>query len=450
MLTKYKPGSIAELWAVSWPMMMAAMSNYLMGLADRIILAKYSTESFTAASGAHPFYWSNMRTMMAFIAVTSVFVGYFNGMKKYHHIGNVVWQTIFVSFAYWIILIPMIIYAKAFLAEPIEELGTQYLRITLAFLPFSLAGFGSIGSFFVGRGETLIMPLVLIVSNLINIVADIVLVFGKFGMPELGIRGAAYATGLSNVTAFVIFLLIFLKKNYVEKFQTNVAKLSPNLLKRCFSIGLPNSMNSLINSIGTAIIFQIIAKFCSNDDLVSYSIVSSVYMFFWFVLDGIGKGICSIASNSIARGEIQTIKRLFFSSLKITCLFAVITSFFMIINKGIVISWFSNNDYQKNADNSLNFMLLWTWITIVIESIRWSLQNILISAGDTKFTTISNILCFWLFAFLPTTVLICKFGYGAAVCWPFFAFDNVIRILSNLRRITSLKFKNKIMNLSYY
>jgi putative MATE family efflux protein len=344
----------------------------------------------------------------------------------------------------------MIIYAKAFLAEPIEELGTPYLRITLAFLPFSLAGFGSIGSFFVGRGETIIMPLVLIVSNLINIIADLVLVFGKLGMPELGIRGAAYATGISNITAFIIFLMIFLRKNYMEKFHTNEAKLSLSLLKRCFSIGLPNSMNSLINSIGTAIVFQIIAKFCSNDDLVSYSIASSVYMFFWFVLDGIGKGICSISSNSIACGELQTIKHVFISSLKITCLFAVITSFFMIINTDVVVSWFSNDDYKKSVDNSLNLMLFWTWTTIVIESIRWALQNILISAGDTKFTTISNISCFWTFAFTPICLLICKFGYGAFICWPFFAFDNVMRILSNLRRVTSLKFKNKAMNLSYY
>ncbi|MDR0351758.1 MAG: MATE family efflux transporter [Puniceicoccales bacterium] len=450
MLTKYKSGSIAELWAVSWPMMMASMSNYFVCLADRIILAKYSTEAFTAASGAHPFYWLNVRTMMAFIAVTSVFVGYFNGTKKYHHIGNVVWQTIFVSFAYWIILIPMIIYAKALLAEPIEELGTPYLRITLAFLPFSLAGFGSIGSFFIGRGETLIMPLVSIVSNLINVVADFVFVFGKFGVPEMGIRGAAYATGLSNVTSFVIFLMIFLKKNYAEKFHTNVAKLSPNLLKRCFSIGLPTSMNSLINSIGTAVVFQIIAKFCSHDDLVSYSIASSVYMFFRFVLDGIGKGVCSIASNSIACGELQTIRRLFISSLKVTCIFAVITSFFMIINTNMVVYWFSNDDYQKGTDSILNSMLFWTWVTIIIESVRWSLQNILISAGDTRFTTISNILCFWLFAFFPTVLLICKFGHVASVCWIFFAVDNVMRILSNLRRVTSIKFKNKAMNLSYY
>ncbi|MDR2735770.1 MAG: MATE family efflux transporter [Puniceicoccales bacterium] len=450
MLTKYKPGSVAELWAISWPMMMAALSNYFMTLVDRIILIKYSIDAFNAASCAHPFYWSCMRTMMSFIAVTSVFVGYFNGTRKYHHIGNVVWQTIFVSFAYWIILIPMMIYAKAFLAEPIEALGTPYLRIILAFLPFSLAGFGSIGSFFVGRGDTLLMPLVLIISNLVNIIADVVLVFGKLGMPEMGIKGAAYATGISNVTAFIIFLMIFLRKNYAEKFHTNEIKLSPGLLKKCFSIGFPSSMNSLINSIGTAVIFQIIAKFCTSDDLVYYNIASSIYMFFWFVLDGIGKGVCSISSNSIGSGELQTIKHVFLSSLKITCLFAVVTSFFMIINTDIIMFMFSNDNYQKNADNILANMLIWTWVNIVIESIRWTLQNILISAGDTKFTTVSNITCFWFFAFAPISVLICKFGYGALICWPFFAFDNIMRIIPNIIRVTSLKFKNKAMTLSYY
>jgi Na+-driven multidrug efflux pump len=185
MLTKYKSGSIMELWTISWPMMMAAMSNYFMTLADRTILSRYSMNAFTAASGAHPFYWSNMRTMMAFITVTSVFIGYFNGKKKYHHIGNVVWQTIFASFAYWIFLIPIIIYAKALLAGPIEELWTPYLQITLAFLPISLAGIGAIGSFFVGIGEPIVIPVVLFISNLIYIIADIVLTFGKFGMPGM-------------------------------------------------------------------------------------------------------------------------------------------------------------------------------------------------------------------------------------------------------------------------
>jgi Na+-driven multidrug efflux pump len=149
----------------------------------------------------------------------------------------------------------------------------------LLFLPFNLAGFGAIGSFFLGIGRTQIVPVVVLLSNMINIILGLFLIFGwgegsegvvgacrALGIPEIcvepilkclrvigiehcdgmGARGAAYATGIAQVIAFLIFLASFLKQSYRQRYHTHRPGLSIKLMKKCLPLGITNAINSIV------------------------------------------------------------------------------------------------------------------------------------------------------------------------------------------------------------
>ena len=107
-LTDHPSGGLKEIWVISWPMMLATLSGYLMILIDRIILSKYSQNAFIAISSAQSWYWTISFSLMALISITEVFVGQYNGSKNYQEIRKVVWQMIWASFGAWIFLIPLI------------------------------------------------------------------------------------------------------------------------------------------------------------------------------------------------------------------------------------------------------------------------------------------------------------------------------------------------------
>ncbi|MDR3317708.1 MAG: hypothetical protein LBS71_02800 [Puniceicoccales bacterium] len=472
---RYKPGDLREIWIVSWPMILAAMSNYFMTLVDRIILSKYSAAAFVAASGAHPFYWANTRAMMAFMIMTGVFIGQFNGAHNYRQIGKVTWQAIFIAFAYYLVLIPCALHAKLFLADTIEDIGAPYLAIMLLFLPFNLAGFGAIGSFFLGIGRTRIVPIVVLLSNMINIILGLFLIFGwgegtegvvgacqVLGIPEIcvepilkclrviglghcdgmGARGAAYATGIAQVIAFLIFLASFLQQSYRQRYHTHRPELSVKLMKKCLPLGIPNAINSILNSGGFAIVYQIIAKVCTEEDLLAFTIANSIYLFFWFFVDGLGKGLCTTCSNYIGSNRMQPIFNVAYAVVKLLLIFAGVTAIFMIIEPRWVIHLFSD----ATVTVRFRWVFFGAWVALIAESFRWMLQNILISGGDVRFTVISNVSCFWLAAFTPIYILVyCLRWGGALLCWQFFALDSCARILSDSLRLRSKTWRCKAM-----
>ncbi|MDR1591047.1 MAG: MATE family efflux transporter [Puniceicoccales bacterium] len=450
-LTQHESGSLREIWSLSWPMILAAISNYFMTLVDHIILSKYSTDAFIAAGFSHPFYWANMRAMLAFISVTNVFIGQSYGARNYRQIGKIVWQTILISFVYYIVLIPSALNAKAFLADTIEDLGAPYLAITLLFLPFHLAGFGAIGAFFLGIGMTRIVPVVVLISNFINILLDFLLIFGLCGFPELGIRGAAYATGVSQLVAFFIFLYKFLSRPYRRRYLTHIPRISPRLIKRCLPLGIPNAISSILNSGGLAIVSQMIAKVCSSDDALAFTITNSIYLFFWFFADGLGKGVCTICSNCIGRNEMQIIYNSARSIVKLLLIFAIITGFFMIMEPRLMLHLFYQGEVTGTFFENFRWMLFVAWLGVVADAFRWMFQNVLIAADDVYFAVISNVSCFWLAAFTPIFIFVYILHWGGALfCWECFILDSCSRITSDFLRIRSATWKQKALDVARY
>lgn len=437
-------GGLSELWKISWPMILAAMSNYFMTLADRMIVSSASTDAFIAITNSHPILWMNIRAFMAFIIMTSVSIGQFNGSKNFLQIRKVVWQTIAIVFLYYIVLIPCALNAKIFLADTIEELGSQYLSISLLFLPFHLAGFGAIGSFFLGIGKTKIIPKIVLLSNLVNIGLDCVLIFGIGPIPALGIRGAAYATGIANILSFIIFMCAFLRKEYRDKFQTHRPKFSLSILKINVTIGLPNALNSLINSGGLALVTQIVAKSVSSEELLAFSIASSIFSFFWFPLDGLGKGVCTLCSNYIGRNQLHLIYQLGKSVIISLLIFVILTAVIMVIYPSLIVKLFYTEQITLEFFQHVKWMLFWTWLALLAEGVRWMLQNTLIAANDVRYTVVSNILCFWISAACPIIIFLYYFRVGGAVlCWQFFTVDPCCRAISNMTRLCSSKWKCK-------
>jgi Na+-driven multidrug efflux pump len=262
----------------------------------------------------------------------------------------------------------------------------------------------------------------------------------------MGVHGAAYATGISQFIAFLIFLFYFLRKRYRRRYRTHLPKLSLRLMKKYFPLGIPNAINSILNSGGFAIINQIIASVCTADDLLAFTIANSVYLFFWFFADGLGKGVCTICSNHIGQGEMAKVFRSARSVTGFLLFFIVFTAIFMVINPRFTLHLFHANGIREEFLGYFRWILFAAWVSLVIDAIRWMFQNIIISAGDVHFTVISNISCFWLAAFTPIYIFvyILRLG-GSMLCWQFFTLDSCLRILSDFLRLRSKAWQRKAM-----
>ena len=215
-------GGYKQLLGVAVPLILSTAAWSVQHFVDRMFLSWYSSEAIAAATPAGVLNFSIMSLFIGTASYVSTFVAQYYGAKRYHRIGPILWQGVYISILGEFFLISLIP-----LAAPLFDLiGHDQLVRSNEVIYFKILCLGggpiiassAMAGFFAGRGNTWPIMWVNLTATLVNIVMDYVLIFGNWGSPEMGIKGAGIATALSQVFAFfayaVLILYISRGKNY--------------------------------------------------------------------------------------------------------------------------------------------------------------------------------------------------------------------------------------------
>lgn len=425
-LTKHPVGSLAEVWAVSWPLMLSLCSQSLMNFADRLFLAHYSVEAMNAVTVAGAFCFVLMAFPLTICEITGVFVGRYHGQDKPHLVGKPVWQIMWLALASW----PVFMLSSRFIAPYLfaaNSLETVYFVRYLDFVPFLLCSFAMMG-FFLGLGKTKVITCSTIAANIINAILAPLLIYGTAFTPSMGIEGAAYATGCAQALQALILLALFLRKKYRDAYQT--AKCVPDkvLMKEMLFVGIPAGIGRATESLAHGFCFRIIAM-SGAVELTCATIAQSVYMLVVFCVYGISKGVTAIISNLVGAKVSQHIPKTIASAIKIHtilfCLLAV-TSIFsaeMLLNNVL-------NDKDLNLLEmpqflfSVKFSLFCMSLFFLLKGFSWIMVGHLTALGDTKFVMYVNAITHWLSYILPIYLLVTMANGGASVAWAIIALNS--------------------------
>ena len=194
-------------------------------------------------------------------------------------------QTLLIGFLSTIILTILgVIYGE----ELLSILGAEGQILTLAhsYLRILTSGLGLVifSMFFrailAGEGETEIPMIIGLIGTILNLILDPILIFTF----NYGVRGAAFATIISQIVMVLAYLfIIFVKKSSYISF--NFRQLSPNnnILKKIFQIGIPSSLSMLIISFGQVVMNKILVNY-STEAVAAYQIVSRLDMLLFLSL----------------------------------------------------------------------------------------------------------------------------------------------------------------------
>jgi putative MATE family efflux protein len=342
--------------------------------------------------------------------------------------------VIYIPFAQF--LVPHLV------ADNIAALGVPYLQIIVLFIPIHCIGCGALTAFFVGRGQTKIISIVAVISNVLNGVLDYLFIFGLNVkgvqiIPEGGIIGAAIATVISQV--FPIFLLFapFLGKKNQERYGTLKMAFKFDLLKNCFKVGSPMTFNRFINSIFWAGMTQVVVKHVAPEDFQGYGIVHSIYMVFFFVIEGMGAGTRTICSNAIGAKEFSVVGKNIRSWSKLGSIFMGLAAIGMLMFPDLLIGMFLKGGKSDEAYWVADRMLIWAGGAFIFDYFVYNLMSVLMASGDTKYVMLVNMACFVLLAVLPVYIGIVYYDSESILFWKFTLLDVIARLLLFIHRYRS-------------
>ena len=84
---------------------------------------------------------------------------------------------------------------------------------------------------------------------MINIILDPILIFGLLGFPEMGVKGAAVATVIGQISAFLLYIVVYLRKNPGVTIHPKYLHLDWRLIRQIYSVGIPSSLMMTMPSV---------------------------------------------------------------------------------------------------------------------------------------------------------------------------------------------------------
>jgi MATE family multidrug resistance protein len=258
-----------------------------------------------------------------------------------------------------------------------------------------------------------------LVSVVVNVVLDYILIFGKFGFPEMGIRGAAIATVAGSAVGLGILTLVYLgrfnRENFaiMKSFRFNWA-----VMRKLLYFGYPAGLELFLNFLGfTVIIFM----FHSRGDAVA---TASTIMFSWdlatFIpLLGIEIAVTSLVGRYMGAGDPETAHKAAMSGIKTGIFYsAVVLILFVSIPETLALVFHPGKD-SLVFDEALPIaasMIRIASLYVLAEAMMVALVGALRGAGDTHWTMIASVTFHW--TFIPLLwVMFHVFNASAVMGW---------------------------------
>ena len=277
------------------------------------------------------------------------------------------------------------------------------------------------------------------VVNVLNIIGNYSLIFGKFGMPALGVEGAAISTSLCRFVSVVAVLLIIFKK-HIPSFPKELFSPFPWIeLKNLLKIGIPSAGEHFSYSLSQVVITYFI-NMISNQALATRSYIVNIVMFTYIFALSIAQGGAILVGHLVGMKKINAAytigKRIMRLGTATSVTLALLTAIFgkhilgmltsdpWIISTGAIILWI---EVLLENGRALNFF--------GVNSLR--------SAGDIYFPVLVGIVVMWGVQVVGSYLLGISLGWGLIAMWAVFALDENIRGFIFIRRWNSFKWVGK-------
>ncbi|HIZ11884.1 MAG TPA: MATE family efflux transporter [Candidatus Eubacterium faecavium] len=300
------------------PMTVSMLINSLYNIVDSYFVAKISEEAMTALSLVYPV--QNLVTAVTVgygIGVNAV-IAFYLGAGKQKHADTAASAGMFFNLLHGVILTGCVFIMPAFLRMFTDDAvtldyGIRYSNIVFLFsVPIAIGiGFEKI---FQSVGKMTVSMIAMLAGCITNIILDPILIFGWWIFPEMGIEGAALATGIGQVVTLVIYLAIYLSKGLAVKIRfkgfTDFAKIS----RRTYAIGIPAALNLALPSLMISVLNSILAVFSQT-----YVLVLGAYYklqtFLYLTANGIVQGMRPVLSYNYGAEEYRRVHGIFRVSL---------------------------------------------------------------------------------------------------------------------------------------
>lgn len=434
-----------EILKISWPLALGMINNGILHFTDRAFIARESMAGLEASMSASMLALVILCFFQSVVAYSGTFVAQFIGAKDRrgatmsYHAG--LWIAVFSAFAA-LALVPVgsFILARFSNGAEIFALQKTYFSVCTAGGFFLFAQM-AVQSFFTGLGLTRVIFVVNVIGNLVNVVLDYILIFGKFGFPHLGLAGAAYATVCATAVQWAILSLAahgHVERHAPHRLSAEMFALTGKILK----FGLPSGAYSFLNLISFTIFVFILGLVGHVEAAVSNACFTVNYLLF-APMEGLAQGAATLVGQSQGARDSKKAEKYAINTLILGLSVAAALSILTLVFHRPILAMFAPDDpaiaarFQELGLTLLLLMTAWQLFDAADIIIGGALKG----AGDTKFVFYWMLFCS-IVLWLPLVLVVRSFSNTMPALWSTMIVYVVVICIGSLIRFKKGKWKS--------
>jgi len=401
-MTKFSP-TYRNIWLLSFPLIIASISETIIGVTDAIFLSHYGMTELAALGLADTIYAMSLFLILGFVDGVQIIIGRRAGEEKHKEIGQALNQGLYILgfvttiMALLVLFVVPLITVEIFQSNEIQLTVDNYLKIAiygLFFHAFNLV----LSAFYVGISRTKVFIGATLVLAVTNILLDYLLIFGNYGFAEMGMEGAAIASLSAEVAVSLYLFIDIIRLRYIETYGLFVFKgINYAIVKTLYILSIPVSLEVLIETLRWFFFFLIIEQL-GEESLAITTIIFSCYALLLIPIDAFSETISSMVSNLIGQRDEKDVGELVFKTIKLSYLSILPLLFITLVFPEYILALFSADDVLMESTLMTLFIILLATIIAVPADI---IASAVAGTGDTVVTLLIELI-----------VSLCILGYA--------------------------------------
>jgi len=336
--TNYK-----NIWKIAYPIILGSVAQNMIAVTDTAFLGHLSEVALGAAAIATIFYFAIVMLGWGFGLGTQIVIARRVGEGNNKLVG----KTFDHALYFLLILAVLLLGFMEIQAPPILKAIVKSNAIFDASMDYiSYRAWGILfacvnilfRSFYIGIASTKIIGWSTVFMAIINIFFDYVLIFGEWGFPEMGIKGAAIASVISEVCVLVFFVIYTLKRTPVKTYGLfRFVKIDWELYFRLVKVSVPMMIQNFL-ALSCWFVFFLMVEKMGKRELAISNIIRSIYVLIMVPVWSFASAANTLVSQVIGEGNMNEVLPVIWRSVKLSFLSVLVLVGICIINPELVIS----------------------------------------------------------------------------------------------------------------
>ena len=395
------PGGLKEVSLLAYPAILTQLSGALMGVVDSAMVGRLGATELAGVGFGGNWIWTLFCFLIGTATGVQTFVAQEHGAGRNRQCGQWTWHGLFLlipiaalsAFLCALALSPMI--GLLLDSESMAPIAVRYMSIrTLGVV--GMVSAMVLSSFFRGISVTRTPLYVALFANGLNVVLDYGLIFGKLGLPEWGIEGAATATVISEWALAFVMLAVFLRPKLRKQYGTSTITLSWKDQRRLLRTGMPIGGQWLLEMLSFAIFLVLVAKMGDIAMAASQAFIALLSLSF-MQASGLGIGVATLVGRYIGSHDLEHAEKSFRSGMLLSLLIAGTLGLLFLLVPERLMQIFT--DDPEVIERGIALLMVGA-IFQFFDAFGIVADGALHGAGDTRAPFIARFFLAWVF-FLP-------------------------------------------------